>query len=116
MSLGNNEPLVLTLGGDENVTVGGPDIPYVTDFATSLTGGQVKTRLQKWISRKTMSYDDTMQVAETLATEFVNFVRTAPKVSQIFFLFFFANFIFTHIFYLSMMPCPTRSLLSPELS
>ena len=104
---------MLTLGGDENVTVGGPDIPYVTDFTTSLSGGQVKTRLQKWISRKTMSYDDTMQVAEALATEFVNFVRTAPKVSQIFFL---AIFIFTHDFYLSMMPCPTRSLLSPELS
>ena len=85
---------MLTLGGDENVTVGGPDIPYVTDFATSLTGGQVKTRLQKWISRKTMSYDDTMQVAETLATEFVNFVRTAPKVSQI---FFFCDFyIYTY--------------------
>ena len=97
VSLGNNEPLVLSLGGDENVTVGGPDIPYVTDFATSLSGGQVKTRLQKWISRKTMSYDDTMQVAEALATEFVNFVRTAPKVSQIFLCFLYLHIFFTTV-------------------
>lgn len=71
---------MLSLGGGE-LTIEASDVSYITDFVTSLTGGQVKIRLQKLLNRKTLSYDDAVQCAEALAGEYVEFIKTFSKVS-----------------------------------
>lgn len=57
-------------------------MPYLENFTESLTKGQVKSKFQKVISRKGLSHDDTVVVAETLATQYTDFVKKSNKVRK----------------------------------
>lgn len=79
--VGNQNPIVLNLC-DGNITIGSEDLAYLEDFTESLTKGQIKTKFQKVMSRKGLSHDDTVVVAETLASQYSDFVKKSNKVRK----------------------------------
>ena len=79
--VGNQNPIVLKLL-EGNITIESEDLPYLEEFTESLTKGQVKSKFQKVMSRKGLSHDDTVVVAETLATQYTDFVKKSNKVRK----------------------------------
>ena len=81
--VGNSSPLVLSLGEGLDVTLDADDVTRVSEFVASLSGGQVKNKLNKFVSRKQLSKQDSIIVAEALATEYTNYIKNDPKVRKI---------------------------------
>ena len=81
--VGNSSPLVLSLGEGLDVTLDADDVTRVSEFAASLSGGQVKNKVTKFVSRKPLSKQDSIIVAEALATEYTNYIKNDPKVRKI---------------------------------
>jgi hypothetical protein len=79
--VGNQNPIVLGLS-EGSITIGSEDIPYLEEFTESLTKGQVKSKFQKMMARKVLSHDDTVVVAETLASQYTDFVKKSNKVRK----------------------------------
>ena len=81
--VGNSSPLVLSLGEGLDVTLDADDVTRVSEFAASLSGGQVKNKVSKFVSRKPLSKQDSIIVAEALAAEYTNYIKNDPKVRKI---------------------------------